>query len=60
MSAIRKADNKPVALVTAVGFQNGEYTMAPLAVMIEGNPYEDFMPPTEAAEVKPTTRRKKK
>lgn len=60
VSAVRKSDNKPVALVTAIGFNNGAYTLTPLAVMVEGNPYEDFIPPEgEKEETKPTRRKKK-
>jgi hypothetical protein len=47
MSAIRKSDNLPVALVCAMGrAENGDYCPTPLAVMVEGNPYELFQDPT--------------
>lgn len=46
MSAVRKADNKPVGLVCAISSDGKEYVVTPLAVMIEGNPYEDFLDPT--------------
>lgn len=47
MSAIRKSDGKRVSLVCAMGRDNlGNYYPSPLAVMIEGNPYEDFIDPT--------------
>lgn len=60
VSAVRKSDQKNVALVTAVGYQNGEHILAPLAVMIEGNPYEDFVPPDGTIEeTKPKGRKKK-
>ena len=47
MSAIRKADNKPVALVCASQI-NPDKTVdvIPLAVLIEGNPFELFEDPT--------------
>ena len=49
ISAIRKADQKPVALVCAMGVDesDGALIPSPLAVMIEGNPFEDFEDPTE-------------
>lgn len=47
VSAIRKADKKPVALVCAMQI-NEDKTVSPipLAVMCEGNPFEDFEDPT--------------
>jgi hypothetical protein len=46
LSAIRKRDQKPVALVCAMA-REGELIMPmPVAVMIEGNPFEDFEDPT--------------
>jgi len=47
VSAIRKSDKKPVALVCAMN-DNGDGTLTPvpLAVMCEGNPFEDFEDPT--------------
>jgi len=47
VSAIRKADKKPVALVCAIQ-RNPDETMTPVpfAVMCEGNPFEDFEDPT--------------
>ena len=46
VSAIRKSDGAPVALVCAVNhFDDGRYALVPLAVMVEGNPYEDYLPP---------------
>ena len=46
VSAIRKKDKKPVALVCAMS-RDGEWIMPmPLAVMIEGDPFEDFDDPT--------------
>ena len=47
VSAIRKADQAPVALVCAMQ-QNDDDTITPVpfAVMCEGNPFEDFEDPT--------------
>jgi len=47
VSAIRKADHKPVALVCAIQ-RNDDDTMTPVpfAVMCEGNPFDDFEDPT--------------
>ena len=49
VSAIRKADQKPVALVCAMQ-RNEDDTITPIpfAVMCEGNPFEDFEDPTVA------------
>jgi hypothetical protein len=49
LEAKRKSDGKQVSLVCAVNHESDgqgeeEFVMAPLAVMIEGNPYEDFEP----------------
>jgi len=44
----RRADQKPVAAVTAVGRdEEGNFVFSPLAIMVEGNPYELFDPPTQ-------------
>lgn len=47
VSAIRKSDGKQVTLVCAMQ-RNADETITPmpLAVMIEGNPFEDFEDPT--------------
>ena len=47
VSAIRKADQQPVALVCAMQ-QNPDETITPVpfAVMVEGNPFELFEDPT--------------
>ena len=45
ISAIRKADQKPVALVCAMNKDGEAYMPAPLAVLIEDNPYELFEDP---------------
>lgn len=47
VSAIRKADQKPVALVCAMQLnEDGTITPVPFAVMVEGNPFELFEDPT--------------
>lgn len=52
VSAVRKSDNKPVALVCAVSDvpNSDDLRPMPLAVMIEGNPFEDFYDPTVTLE----------
>lgn len=47
VSAVRKADQKPVALVCAMQ-HNGDETITPIpfAVMVEGNPFDLFDDPT--------------
>jgi hypothetical protein len=47
LSATRKADGAPVVLVCAVNHdEDGMFSFVPLAQMVEGNPFEDFEPPT--------------
>lgn len=47
VSAIRKSDQKPVALVCAMQTNSDQtITPVPLAVMCEGNPFDDFEDPT--------------
>ena len=47
MSSIRKSDNQPIGLVCAVNrVEGGGFQFSPLAVLIEGNPYELFHDPT--------------
>ena len=52
ISAIRKSDRKPVALVCAMNIEQGDgepmFCPVPLAVLCEGNPFEDFEDPTQA------------
>lgn len=36
---------KPVITICAIGFDNGEYVMSPLAKMFDGSPYEELVPP---------------
>ena len=47
VSAVRKAEQQPVALVCAMQ-QNEDktFTPVPFAVMVEGNPFELFEDPT--------------
>jgi len=51
VSSIRKSDGAQVALVCAISVEeeDGEkvFRPVPLAVMIEGDPYEDFEDPTQ-------------
>lgn len=47
VSAIRRADQQPVALVCAMQHNDDEtITPVPFAVMVEGNPFEMFDDPT--------------
>lgn len=48
VSAIRRADDKPVALVCAMQYEQEtkSFRPVPLAVMVEGNPYKLFYDPT--------------
>ena len=50
VSSIRKSDGAQVALVCAMGRKNGYYLPVPLAVMVEGNPFEDFADPASEDE----------
>jgi hypothetical protein len=59
MSAVRKSDDKVVALVCAMGYDGTHYYPTPLAVMVEGNPYKLFEDPTEKRRSKPRPRPKK-
>ena len=45
MEATRNSDGKPVVLVCAMSQVDGMFYPSPLAVMIEGNPFDDFTPP---------------
>ena len=45
VASVRKSDGKPVTLVCAVSWDGEEYALSPLAVMVEGNPYDDFEAP---------------
>ena len=46
LSTTRKSDSKKVALACVMNCDGEEYCPAPLAVLIESNPYEDFEDPT--------------
>lgn len=47
VSAIRKADQQPVALVCAMQTNDDDtITPVPFAVMVEGNPFDLFEDPT--------------
>lgn len=50
VSAIRKADQANVALICAVNRDSNFVEPVPLAVMVEGNPFELFEDPTGGAE----------
>jgi L-alanine-DL-glutamate epimerase-like enolase superfamily enzyme len=56
LSAIRKSDGANIALVCAMNMGNDEVGVVPLAVMIEGNPYELFEDPTAVEESKEDVR----
>lgn len=45
ISTTRKSDGAKVALVCAMGRDGDDYLPTPLAVMVEGNPYELFNDP---------------
>jgi hypothetical protein len=47
LSSKRKSDGKDVALVCAVNWDadGGEYEVVPLAVLVEGNPFDEFEAP---------------
>lgn len=50
VSAIRKADQAPVALLCAMHrLPDGNIIPVPLAVMVEGNPFELFEDPTQSS-----------
>lgn len=46
LSCIRKSDNAPVAMVVAVNWDEDAvvWRFAPLAVLCEGNPFDDYVP----------------
>jgi hypothetical protein len=46
ISTIRKSDGKQVALVCAMSHEEELIVPVPLAVMVEGDPYELFEDPT--------------
>lgn len=51
VSALRKRDKTPVALVCAINREGGMFIPVPLAVMIKGDPYKEFLPPGEGGEL---------
>lgn len=55
LSATRKTTGEPVALCCAVNHEAKGVSLVPLAVMVEGNPFEAFSPPS----VKPPSTKKK-
>lgn len=38
-------EKKSVRMLTAISFVDGEYVMAPIAVMVDCDPYERYLPP---------------
>jgi hypothetical protein len=47
LAVTRKADNKPVVLICAAyDHDDGDITPVPLAEMIDGDPFERYIPPT--------------
>ena len=46
VSTIRKRDKKHVALVCVIERDDEMFNVRPLAIMLEGNPYDDFEDPT--------------
>lgn len=45
LEARRKSDGKQVSLIVAVHHDKEQtYNITPFAVMVEGNPFEDFIP----------------
>ena len=50
VSAIRKKDNSPVALICAINHNSPTHspiTLTPIAELIQGNPYQLYQDPTE-------------
>ena len=47
VSSKRKSDGSDVALVCAMGWDGTHFLPTPVAVMIEGNPFELFTDPSE-------------
>ena len=45
LSAIRIADQKPVALICALNHEGDDFMPVPLAELVNGNPYELYEPP---------------
>lgn len=45
LEARRRRDGQTVALLCAVGFDDGEYLITPFAELADGNPFELYDPP---------------
>lgn len=47
LEAIRRSDEKQVSLIISVHQdENQTFNIIPFAVMVEGNPYDDYLPAT--------------
>lgn len=42
----RLSDDLPVAAICAVGHEDGLFTLTPFAILVEGNPFELYAPPS--------------
>jgi hypothetical protein len=42
----RRSDGAEIAAVCAVDVAGAEYTLTPFATMVEGNPFDLFLPPS--------------
>lgn len=47
MECTERETGRTVALVCAVHMEDGQFCFTPLARMLEGNPYVDYVPPME-------------
>ena len=47
VSAIRKSDNKPFALISIMEFVDGVFRVTPIAAMLDCDPFETFYDPTK-------------
>jgi hypothetical protein len=59
VNAVRKSDDAVVALVCAVSRAGEDHHLSPLAVMVEGDPFELFEDPTQKKRSKPRPRLRK-
>lgn len=41
----RRSDSEILAAVCAVGRESGNYVFTPFAILVQGDPYEQFNPP---------------
>lgn len=48
VSAIRKSDNKPFALISIMEFVDGVFRVTPIAAMLDCDPFETFYDPTKS------------